>query len=113
MDRSVSLRKRAFEGLAQFLVTLGAMLFLSAWSWRYLQGWIFWLEFSVLVTLITIYFLKSNPALIERRLKAGPGAEKERWPRHSPVPSALRGHSPRSASSLVGQACILSLLSKG
>jgi len=75
---SLSLRKKAFEGLAQFLVALGALLFLPAWSLHYWQGWVFWLEFSVLVTLITAYFLKTDPALIERRLKAGPGAEKEK-----------------------------------
>jgi len=77
MDRPVSLKKRAFEGLAQFLIALGIMVFLSAWSFRYWQGWVFWLAFSVPVTLITIYFLKKDPALIERRLKAGASAEKE------------------------------------
>jgi protein-S-isoprenylcysteine O-methyltransferase Ste14 len=73
-----SLRKKAFTGLAQFVVALGAMLFLPAWSLRYWQAWVFWLEFSMLVTLITLYFLRKDPALIERRLKAGPIAEKEK-----------------------------------
>ena len=74
----VSLRKRAFEGLAQFLVALAAFLFLPAWSLRYWQGWVFWFEFSLLVSLITVYFLGKDPALIERRLKAGPLAEKQK-----------------------------------
>lgn len=78
MVQSLSLWKRTFAGLAQFLVALGAMLFLPAWSLRYWEGWVFWFEFSVLVTLITIYFLYKDPALIERRLKAGPLAEKEK-----------------------------------
>lgn len=78
MAQSLSLWKRTFAGLAQFLVALGAMLFLPAWSLRYWEGWVFWFEFSVLVTLITIYFLYKDPALIERRLKAGPLAEKEK-----------------------------------
>ena len=78
MDPSLSLGKKTFAGLAQFLVALGAMLFLSAWSLRYWEGWVFWFEFSALVTLITIYFLHRDPALIERRLKAGPLAEKEK-----------------------------------
>ncbi len=73
-----SLRKRAFEGLAQFLATLAALLFLPAWSLRYWQGWLFWFEFSLLVTLITLYFLWKDPGLIERRLKAGPLAEKQK-----------------------------------
>jgi protein-S-isoprenylcysteine O-methyltransferase Ste14 len=78
MDKPSALRKRTFAGLAQFLVALSAMLFLSAWSLRYWEGWVFWFEFSVLVTLITIYFLYRDPALIERRLRAGPLAEKEK-----------------------------------
>ena len=77
MDQSLALRKKTFAGLAQFLVALGAMLFLPAWSLRYWEGWVFWFEFAALVTLITIYFLDKDPALIERRLKAGPLAEKE------------------------------------
>jgi protein-S-isoprenylcysteine O-methyltransferase Ste14 len=57
---------------------LGVLLFLPAWSLRYWQGWIFWLEFSALTTLVTVHFLNKDPALIERRLKAGRGAEKEK-----------------------------------
>ena len=76
--QTVPLRKRAFEGLAQFLVALAAFLFLPAWSLRYWQGWVFWFEFSLLVSLITVYFLWKDPALIERRLKAGPLAEKQK-----------------------------------
>jgi protein-S-isoprenylcysteine O-methyltransferase Ste14 len=78
MDKPRALRKRTFAGLAQFLVALSAMLFLSAWSLRFWEGLVFWFEFSVLVTLITTYFLHKDPALIERRLKAGPLAEKQK-----------------------------------
>jgi protein-S-isoprenylcysteine O-methyltransferase Ste14 len=77
MDRPESLSRRAFEGAAKFLLVLGALIFLSAWSIRYWQGWILWFVFSVAVIGITVYFLKRDPALIERRLQAGPGAEKE------------------------------------
>jgi protein-S-isoprenylcysteine O-methyltransferase Ste14 len=78
MEPAVSLRKRALQGLAQFLVALWALVFLPAWSLRYSEGWVFWLEFSLIVTLITVYFLEKDPGLIERRLKAGPLAEKEK-----------------------------------
>jgi protein-S-isoprenylcysteine O-methyltransferase Ste14 len=78
MGRPSSLSRRAFEGLAQFLVALAAFIFLPAWSLRFWQGWLFWGVFSIAVTWITAYFLKRDPALIERRLKAGPGAEKEK-----------------------------------
>jgi protein-S-isoprenylcysteine O-methyltransferase Ste14 len=78
MVRPVPLATRAFQGLAQFEIILGALLFLSAWSLSYWQGWVLWAVFSVGVTLITVYFLAKDPALIERRLKAGPRAEREK-----------------------------------
>lgn len=73
-----SLRKKAFTGLLQFIIVLFVLVFLPAGSIRFLQGWIFWLVFSLSVLFITLYFLKYDPELIKRRLKAGPGAEKER-----------------------------------
>jgi protein-S-isoprenylcysteine O-methyltransferase Ste14 len=78
MDHTASLTKRAFEGLAQFLVALAALVLLPAWSLKYWQGWIFLLVFATSATLITVHFLGKDPALIERRLKAGVTAEKER-----------------------------------
>lgn len=75
MDQSVSLNKRAIFGLTQFIVLLAVLLCLSSWSLHYWQGWIFWFVFSAAVTVITVYFMKRDPALIERRLKAGPVAE--------------------------------------
>jgi len=40
------------------------------------EAWVFLIVFFVLVLLITLYFLKRDPDLIERRLKAGHSAEK-------------------------------------
>jgi protein-S-isoprenylcysteine O-methyltransferase Ste14 len=72
-----TLSSRTYRGLAQFILVLGALLFLSAWSLRYWQGWLFLFVFSAAITWITVYFLSRDPALMERRLRAGPGAEKE------------------------------------
>lgn len=72
-----SLTKQAFEGLAKFLIALAALVFLPAWSLSYWQAWIFLLVFAASVTLITVHFLRKDPALIERRLRVGPAAEKE------------------------------------
>lgn len=72
------MRKKALTGLAQFILTLGALLFLSAWSLRYWQAWLFLAIFSACVTGITLDLLRRDPALLERRLRAGPGAEKEK-----------------------------------
>lgn len=68
---------KALVGLVQLLVILAALLFLSAGSLRYWQGWLLWIVFAAAAIPISIYFIKKDPALIERRLKAGPRAEKE------------------------------------
>jgi len=62
--------------LAALVVLLWAVLFLPAWSLGYWQAWLYWMVFSLSVTAISVYFLKSDPILIENRLKAGPAAEK-------------------------------------
>src|SRR3954471_15822159 len=71
------LAKRAFAGFAKFQIALALMIFLPAWSARYWQGWLYWLLFGASSILITLYFLRHDRALIERRMQAGPGAETE------------------------------------
>jgi protein-S-isoprenylcysteine O-methyltransferase Ste14 len=44
----------------------------------YWQGWIFLAVFSMSVLAITIYLMKKDPKLLERRIHAGSRAEKER-----------------------------------
>jgi len=73
-----NLTGQAFLGLIPLLVMLAIFLFLPGWTLDYWQAWIFLAVFSVSVFLITLYFLKKDPRLIERRLKAGPSAEQER-----------------------------------
>ncbi|HSY83308.1 MAG TPA: isoprenylcysteine carboxylmethyltransferase family protein [Gemmatimonadaceae bacterium] len=74
----MTLRSRALTGLTQFVLTLGALLFGSAWSLRYWQAWAFLAVFGASITAITLYLLRTDPALLERRMRAGPGAEKEK-----------------------------------
>jgi len=72
------LNKKAFGGLLSLLISLAASLFLPAWTLYYWQAWIFLGVFSVSVLAITIYLIKKDPKLLERRINAGPGAEKEK-----------------------------------
>ncbi len=72
-----SLSRRAFTATAKFLVVLALLIFLPAGSIRYWQGWLFWVNFAVWCFAFTPYFLKHDPALLERRLRAGPAAERE------------------------------------
>jgi protein-S-isoprenylcysteine O-methyltransferase Ste14 len=70
--------KKAFERLLTLVVSLALLLFLPAWTLVYWQGWIFLSVFSVSVLAITVYLARNDPKLLERRLNAGPTAEKEK-----------------------------------
>jgi hypothetical protein len=67
-----NLAKRAVLGLIQLQLFLAVLLFLPAWSLRFWQAWIYWVLSSVSVLFITLYFLEHDPALVERRMAAGP-----------------------------------------
>jgi protein-S-isoprenylcysteine O-methyltransferase Ste14 len=69
--------RRSMRSTAVFLVAMAVMLFLPAWTLRYWQAWLFLIVFSAICGAGTLYFIKHDPALIERRLSVGPGAEKE------------------------------------
>ncbi len=72
-----SLTRRAIKATLRFAVALWLLLFLPAWSLSYWQGWLFWVHFCTWCAALTLYFLRHDPALVERRLSAGPGAERE------------------------------------
>lgn len=73
----MSVERRIWEGTAQFLVALAFLIFLPAWSLSYWRGWLFLIVFAACVVAMNAYLLKFDPALAERRMKAGPSAEKE------------------------------------
>lgn len=73
-----NLNKKAFGGLLWLLIVVAASLFLPAWTFDYWQAWIFLVVFSTAVLAITIHLAKKDPKLLERRVNAGPGAEKEK-----------------------------------
>lgn len=54
---------------------LVAVVFGPAWTFRYWQGWVCLAAFFVPAIVITIWVAKYDPALLERRLKAGAKAE--------------------------------------
>jgi protein-S-isoprenylcysteine O-methyltransferase Ste14 len=71
------LERRSYAGLAGFVVVLWVLLFLPALTLNYWQAWVYWAVFTVSVLIISVYFLKHDPALVERRLEVGPAAEQE------------------------------------
>jgi protein-S-isoprenylcysteine O-methyltransferase Ste14 len=66
---------QAWVRSALFVLAMAAMLFVPAGSLDFWQGWLFGLVFVAATTTISIYFLKHDPKLVERRMRAGPLAE--------------------------------------
>src|SRR5271168_1606451 len=69
---------RALAGFLQLLIVMMIIIFVPAWTLDYWQAWIFLAAFFVPALAITIYLMKNDPMLLERRVNAGPGAEQER-----------------------------------
>ncbi|HEY4922987.1 MAG TPA: isoprenylcysteine carboxylmethyltransferase family protein [Roseiarcus sp.] len=74
---TTNLARRSLIGIAWLAIILAAMIFLPAGSLAYWQGWAFWLVFLVCCLATTLYLLKRDPALVERRMRSGPTAERE------------------------------------
>jgi protein-S-isoprenylcysteine O-methyltransferase Ste14 len=72
------LNKKALGGLLFLDICLAIILFLPVWTFDYWQAWIFLAVFTASVLAITAYLMKKDPKLLERRVNAGPGAEKEK-----------------------------------
>src|SRR5262245_1829180 len=59
------------------VLVLAALLFVPAGTLRFWQGWLFGFVFVTATSAISIYFLKHDPKLVERRMRVGPMAEQE------------------------------------
>jgi protein-S-isoprenylcysteine O-methyltransferase Ste14 len=56
-------------------VVFGLLLFLPAGTVDYWQAWVFIAAFAISTTVLTVYLLLKNPAVLEGRMHAGPAAE--------------------------------------
>jgi protein-S-isoprenylcysteine O-methyltransferase Ste14 len=72
-----NLNTKAIGGLAFLLLVIAALLFLPARTLDYWQAWAFLAVFGVSAIAITLYLMKKDPKLLERRMQGGPTAEKE------------------------------------
>jgi protein-S-isoprenylcysteine O-methyltransferase Ste14 len=66
---------RTLRSVIVGLVVFGLLIFGSAGTFAYWQGWAFILTFSVSTNVIGVYLALNDPALLERRLRVGPSAE--------------------------------------
>ena len=73
----MTLNARAWFAFAILIVVMGLLLFVSAGNVRYWHGWVYLSIVAATGALITIYLARHDPALLERRMRGGPGAEKQ------------------------------------
>lgn len=72
------LAKRTVLGFTQLITVMGILLFAPAWTFGYWQAWVYLSVFAASSALITVYLWEKDPKLLERRLNAGPRAEKDK-----------------------------------
>ena len=72
------LNLKAFGGLVALLIVVAIALFVPAWTLDYWQAWVFLAVFFGSSFVITVYLMKKDPKLLERRVTAGPLNEKEK-----------------------------------
>jgi protein-S-isoprenylcysteine O-methyltransferase Ste14 len=73
-----NLASKTILGFVQLIVMLGLFLFVPAWTFDFWQAWLYLFAFAMSSAFITIYLWKKDPKLLERRVIAGPSAEKEK-----------------------------------
>ncbi len=67
---------RASLALAVLAVVMGLLLFVPAGTVRYWQAWVYLSIFTGASVLTTLYLMRKDRALLERRMHGGPTAEK-------------------------------------
>jgi protein-S-isoprenylcysteine O-methyltransferase Ste14 len=64
--------------LVALCVAMGLLLFVPAGAIQYWQAWAYLAIFTGASLLTSLYLLKKDPALLQRRMSGGPTAEKQR-----------------------------------
>jgi protein-S-isoprenylcysteine O-methyltransferase Ste14 len=72
-----SLGRKAWIRSAFSIVALGVLLFAPAGTLAFWQAWLFSFVFVAATGTISVYFLRHDPKLVERRMQVGPTAERE------------------------------------
>ena len=70
--------KKSVGGIVFLFVVPALLLFLPAWTFCYWEAWLYLALFLGSAGSITLYLIKTDTALLQRRISIGPQAEKER-----------------------------------
>ena len=71
-----NLNARAWISLAVLALVMGLLVFVPAGTIHYWQAWVYLSIFFGASVLTTLHLMRHDPALLERRMKGGPTAEK-------------------------------------
>jgi protein-S-isoprenylcysteine O-methyltransferase Ste14 len=71
-----NLGARAWLALAALVVVMALLLFVPAGTIRYWQAWVYLSIFTGASVITTLYLMRNDRALLERRMSGGPVAEK-------------------------------------
>src|SRR5262249_11271043 len=74
-ESSAALKSQAFLGLGALMAIVGVLVFVVAGTIRYAEAWVFLATFFGASLAVTLYLMRRDPKLLERRVKAGPVAE--------------------------------------
>lgn len=72
-----ALHRKSFISLAFLLLGMALLLFGPAGTLRYWQAWLFLSIYFAVSLALTLYLIRNDPALLERRMRGGPFAERE------------------------------------
>lgn len=76
-ERTARLVREAWPRQLIFVVFLAVLLFAPAGTFHFWQAWLFLAVFVGCTVASGVYFVNRDPALVERRMKVGPAAERE------------------------------------
>jgi protein-S-isoprenylcysteine O-methyltransferase Ste14 len=72
-----NLYTKTWLSLVALAVFMGLSLFVPAGTTQYREAWVYLAIFTGASLLISLYLIRKDPALLERRMRGGPMAEKE------------------------------------
>ena len=72
-----NLEAKAWLALAGLTVVMALLLFVPAGTLHYWQAWVYLAIFAGVSALTTLDLIRKDPALLERRMRGGPTAEKQ------------------------------------
>src|SRR6185436_17372872 len=66
---------KALVSVFVLAIVMGVILFSAAGTVHYWEAWIYLAVFTIVSLLITIYLIRHDPDLLQRRMRGGPTAE--------------------------------------